>query len=450
MPSVYKLNNELRLLTDVPGESVVFGFDAYASTLASAIMGSQPQLTVGIFGSWGCGKTTLLRRIERQLQSSFGDKALTVFFDAWRYQHEEHMLIPLLETLLNGLGGGKQHWKVFGNKLGDMTKAFMAALTVKVPGIEVNVRDAIQTLEQAEESRSMYYNWLSELQTAIGTARKADSRRRIVVLIDDLDRCLPNKMIEVLESVKVMLDVTGFVFVLAVDQQIVERTVASHYGIDGRDYLKKLVQVEFRLPPLRSEDVRDYTRTLVQSLGQREDEVSVALAAVVPSVIGDNPREVKRFINSVLLGTAIMHDAGVDVSFTVQVAFMAMDFRWPGLVRILPADLTLLEQMASYTKAKVQGLKTLGAAEKTERVKTLLQNNPGLDSFLLGPVGEGLLSLQMNELNQLLFYKCLRRGCRAVHGLWRTLFFASHVRWTSFQSITGFASKYRGVFRQAA
>ena len=100
-----KQDEGLRLLLDVPEDKVVFGFDEYASTLTSAIMGTDPHFTVGIFGGWGCGKTTLLRRIEAQLKSGYSDKALTVFFDAWRYQHEEHMLLPLLDTLSDSLKG---------------------------------------------------------------------------------------------------------------------------------------------------------------------------------------------------------------------------------------------------------------------------------------------------------------------------------------------------------
>ena len=416
-----KQDEGLRLLLDVPEDEVVFGFDEYASTLTSAIMGTDPHFTVGIFGGWGCGKTTLLRRIEAQLKSGYSDKALTVFFDAWRYQREEHMLLPLLDTLSDSLKGQQEHWQILSDKVKHLTRAIIGAMTIKVPGMDLKVDEAVKSWQQAEELRSNYHSWLSELQAALNEAREGDYQRRIVILIDDLDRCLPHKVIEVLESIKVMLDVAGFVFVLALDQQIVEKAVESYYGekygIQGKDYLKKLVQVEFRLPPLRPQDVKDYTRILMHNLGQREDEASVALAEVVPTVIGDNPREVKRFINRVLLGTAIMRSARVTVPPAPQVAFMAMDFRWPGIMRVLSSDEAVFKRIGAYIEAKAEGREMPHSEEEIQSVKTILENNPGLDSFLERSPGKELLVLNMDELNQLLFYSSITKETRKAETL---------------------------------
>jgi ABC-type transporter Mla maintaining outer membrane lipid asymmetry ATPase subunit MlaF len=63
------MNKAITLLTDIPEKDLLFGFDKYASVLTSAIMGTEPHFTMGIFGGWGCGKTTLLRRMEAQLKA---------------------------------------------------------------------------------------------------------------------------------------------------------------------------------------------------------------------------------------------------------------------------------------------------------------------------------------------------------------------------------------------
>lgn len=411
----------LRLLLDVPEDEVIFGFDGYASTLTSAIMGNDPHFTIGIFGSWGRGKTTLLRRIEAQLKSGYSDKALTVFFDAWRYQQEAHMLLPLLDTLSNSLKGEQEHWQMLSNKVKRLTSSIIGAMAIKVPGIEMKVDEAVKNWQQAEEIRSDYYNYLSELQTDLDEARQNDPQRRIVILIDDLDRCLPHKVIEMLESIKVMLDVTGFIFVLALDQQIVEKAIESHYGekygIQGKDYLKKLVQVEFRLPPLRSQDVIDYTHILLQGLGRINDVTSETLSEVVPSVIGDNPREVKRFINRVLLGTAIIQSAGVTVPTNHQIAFMAIDFRWSGIMRILSSDETLFERIRTYIEAKAAGREMPESEERIEGVQAILENNPGLEFFLEKSPGKELFNLNKEELNQLLFYSSITKETKKTEAL---------------------------------
>jgi len=359
------------------------------------------------------------------LKLGYSDKALTVFFDAWRYQREEHMLLPILDTLSDSLSGQQEHWQILSEKVKRITRAIIGAMTIKVPGMDLKVGEALKSWQQAEEIRSNYHSWLSELQIALNEARKDDYQRRIVILIDDLDRCLPHKVIEVLESIKVMLDIAGFVFVLALDQQIVEKAVESHYGetygIKGSDYLKKLVQVEFRLPPLRPQDVKEYTRILMRNLGQKEDEASIALAEVVPAIIGDNPREVKRFINRVMLCTAIMRSAKVTVLPVRQVAFMAMDFHWPGIMRTLSSDETLFERIGAYNEANIAGEEMPYSEEEIESLKAILENNPGLDSFLENSPGNELLGLELDELHQLLFYTSITKGVRKAETLEDTI-----------------------------
>ena len=78
----------------------------------------------------------------------------------------------------------------------------------------------------------------------------------LVVFIDDLDRCLPAKMVQVLEAVKLFLDKKGCIFVLGADTGIVQQAILKHYadaGVTGesaKDYLDKIVQLRFELPPI--------------------------------------------------------------------------------------------------------------------------------------------------------------------------------------------------------
>jgi RNA polymerase sigma factor (sigma-70 family) len=403
------MNKAITLLTDIPEKDLLFGFDKYASVLTSAIMGTEPHFTMGIFGGWGCGKTTLLRRMEAQLKAMYPDKALAISFDAWRYQSEEHMILPLLNTLANTLRK-EQHWRGLGDNLKQFTKYLVAATRLKTPWFELAGDKALkQWQEDNDELTSLYYDWLNQLQAAVDATRKGDPQKRIVILIDDIDRCLPNKVVEVLESIKVMLDVSGLIFVLALDRQIVEKAIEGHYGdkysIQGRDYLKKLIQVEFRLPPLRNEDIISYTNHLITGLGQKH-ETSTVLAEVSHSVIGGNPREVKRFINSVLLGMAIMKTAKIKVLPRLQVAFMAMDFRWPGVMRVTQGNPGLFNGLPGILYKN----KEMELSENEAIIaKALLQDNPGLDAFLKTYPGRELFHLTSAELDQLLFFSSMTK-----------------------------------------
>src|SRR5581483_1839172 len=88
--------------------------------------------------------------------------------------------------------------------------------------------------------------------------------RRVVVFIDDLDRCLPLNALEVLESMKLFFDLEGFVFVVGLDQAVIERSIELKYGpaepaagrqITGSDYVKKIFQVPFGLPRIPTDQI---------------------------------------------------------------------------------------------------------------------------------------------------------------------------------------------------
>lgn len=408
----------LRLLLDVPETEVIFGFDKYASILTRAILGTDPHFTIGIFGKWGSGKTTLIMKVESILKSLYPDKVLPVFFDAWRYQREEHMLLPLLDTLSERLKQEATHWHELNDTIKRLSTSIFAAMTLKLPVVEFDGHKASERWQNAQEIKSDYFGWLSELQKALDDARSDDPDRRIVILIDDLDRCLPHKVVEVLESIKVMLDVSGFIFVLALDEQLVEQAIEGYYGenygIDGKDYIKKLVQVEFRLPPLRTQDVMNYTQILQQRIGPIDKELPVALAQVVPIVVGDNPREVKRFINGVLLAMVVMGDVGITVPVNLQVAFMAMEFRWPGIVRALARDESILNKLKEHIESRAQGRETSLSPREVEGIKEILENNPDLDSYLERSPGKELLNLSKDNFNELVYYSSITREKKRV------------------------------------
>lgn len=403
----------LRLLLDVPEAQAIFGFDEYASALTSAILETDPHFTIGIFGKWGSGKTTLLKKIQHLLESSYSEKVLTVFFDAWRYQREEHMLLPILDTLLEHLRRKETHWSELRGKLKRLTASIVAAMKLKLPILEVDAKSAIEQWKAEEQVRSDYLGWLSELQKALDDVRRNDPDRRIVMLIDDLDRCLPHKVVEVLESIKVTLDASGFIFVLALDELVVEQAIQSYYGenysVPSKDYVKKLVQVEFRLPPLREQDVMNYVQLLQQRIGHFDEQASQALAQVIPIVVGDNPRDVKRFVNAVLLGTAVMKNIGVAVPVSQQIAFMAMEFRWPGIVRTLAGDKSLWKLVGKYVESKVGGGVPVLSKEEIKNFEEALKNNPGLDSYLQESPGKELLVLSDDAFNELVYYTSITR-----------------------------------------
>jgi|GEM_PF-1318278 len=134
----------------------------------------------------------------------------------------------------------------------------------------------------------------------------------LVIVIDDLDRCLPEKAIQVLEAIKLFLDVEGCVFLLAVDRDVVEKAIAVKYKdllimakdtdssprnfftLLGENYFEKIVQLPFSLPPISDEQFKAFVTKV-----HPDDDVQLC-ASIFTEGFPRNPRKVKRLLQTFL------------------------------------------------------------------------------------------------------------------------------------------------------
>jgi predicted KAP-like P-loop ATPase len=92
--------DDLKIIIDEPANDVP-DFREHAERLSEIIAGSQPQFTVGIFGGWGTGKTTMMQMINKKLETNYSKSITTIWFDSWRYEREKYsLMIPLLRTII--------------------------------------------------------------------------------------------------------------------------------------------------------------------------------------------------------------------------------------------------------------------------------------------------------------------------------------------------------------
>jgi predicted KAP-like P-loop ATPase len=265
------------ILLDVPALNPALGYANIASALASIIQSSEPRFAVGIFGSWGSGKSTLMESLAREIDT---EHAIVVTFNAWQYEREVHIVLPLLDTIREGLtawaeahpdarGEAATHIaRAIARVVGALARGFSAK--VGIPGaVELGVDagkvlDALSAGRQDDEGspQSMYFAAFTELRAAFQRVRTAEFSR-IVVFVDDLDRCLPASALSVIESMKLFFDLPGFVFVVGMDTRVIERAVRVKFREDFRDdgvtdvvrelereYVNKIVQVQCTLPEM--------------------------------------------------------------------------------------------------------------------------------------------------------------------------------------------------------
>ena len=343
-----------KIWLDTPATHLALGFDGIADSLADIIRESDTFFAIGIFGGWGSGKTTLMQAIQKSLESSSkqespesgskqkgpGEKIfICVSFNAWRFEREPALLVPLLDTIRGELAkwakdtGADKGTKEAARRMGRIVRRLAAGASVQVgvPGAVKIGYDLDKGLSawgagRRDKPQSLYVATFEELSKAIG---KLDKAIRVVVFVDDLDRCLELNALEVLESMKLFFDLHGFIFVAGLDERVIQRAVRARLAGSGhataepsaggvdlsvtarpeaeqdylekseREYLDKIFQVFYRLPQATTRELGELlTEMRKDASGALEDsplvEKYLKYIAVNDRI---NPRAVKRFLN---------------------------------------------------------------------------------------------------------------------------------------------------------
>jgi hypothetical protein len=395
-----------------PADNLGLNFDDYAAALAEIIVHSQPQFAVGIFGVWGSGKTTLMRAVEHNLTNGpFADAAIAagqkdvipVWFNAWRYEKEPHLIIPLLDTIREAfVTWVDEHPTTNADDLGRAMKvasmmsraahALLAGLTIKagVPGAVEASLDANKAVtawkegadpvrSKAQEPQSFYHASFLGLRAAVEQFGQAGAKR-IVVFVDDLDRCLPTSALDVLESMKLFFDLSGFVFVVGLDDAVIVRAVEEKYGVtgdgaapavSGANYIKKIFQVPFSVPRIDQVQLNAFLEAVIAGSDldpEQQADLRTSVWPHLPALTGDgtvNPREVKRFVNAYTMQMKMLERKlrPAQPVANIVLALQALYFRedWRRFYDLLVSDPTDFQQSIADAVKDGDASLTLGA-----------------------------------------------------------------------------------------
>ncbi len=287
-------------------------------------------LAVALYGSWGAGKTTAMRWLEGLLErwnrlppQQAAVRLRTVWFLPWKYQSREDVWRGLIaEVILKCLDLGEADARTvakaarqLGLFLGRSFLHVLAGFKVKgAAGAEAEA--GLGGLEKIPEAWERYVHpekaYLNEFEATLKSWIRdtLGPNDRLLVFIDDLDRCLPEVALEVLEALKLYLDLEQLVFVVGVDRPVIEQLVQKHYedlGLEAgksRQYLSKMFQIEIDLAPSAAQIERyldDQLEHLPYWSEALDGEQKAIFRNVVLQLAGRNPREVKRLVNSALM-----------------------------------------------------------------------------------------------------------------------------------------------------
>lgn len=320
----------LPIVADTPSANPHLGFEAYAEAIAGAVRGGRPpQFTIGIYGAWGSGKSSLLNAIHAELEQC--EDVLPVAFDAWRYERADHIILPLLNAVHNQIP--KLNDPALTGKVRQALESVIRSISFNIGPLTINPGAALlpqsTSSNYTEAMDAAYVRPYADMR-AIGTALE---RRRIAVLIDDLDRCSPDKVVALLEAINLVMDVPGFVFVIALDYDVLVKAVGMKYPhSSGHVFIEKMVQVPFRVPRLDiradtflPELIPDWQR---HAKGLPGDFTDIAYD-VATLGLAANPRQVKRFINSLLVLLRIADRRSYAPAARLIAGLVGLQLRWP-------------------------------------------------------------------------------------------------------------------------
>ena len=347
-----------QVLGDLPDGRDLLGYAPYARALAQIIDSAdlETPFTVGIYGPWGTGKTSFMRSIERSATTT---EDHVVWFQPWLFDNKEEVWKALLYTVIQHLDGVRSRNRVASEEQAErLQRLFVglgrltvnAALT-KIPGNSANLDDLSKAFARTERDATQFINTFRWEFRALKDEILGDGAdgpsARLLLFVDDLDRCTPESCIMALEAIKLFLDMPGCVFVLGIDRDLVQRGIEAKYGsnvaLSGEQYLEKLVQLPFHLPPVPPWTFRTFLGTVTGGLGFSDSTLDLLSLAS-----DQNPRRAKRLASCLALVRSVaqqlptedastLEDDKVATVLILQVRF-PLEFLWLSRGHVLPSD----------------------------------------------------------------------------------------------------------------
>ncbi len=270
-------------------------------------------LTIGLLGSWGVGKSTLLKLVEeniKEIDPTHKD-IVCVPLNSWMFEGYDDAKSAIMESLLRALLDNQPAFEKLKDKvktlIGRINFIRLGATVIKhgVPLAMSAINPAVATIsvaqyltedkrkELVEDFKEVWKEKKDDDNTTVENIRlfrkefgeliDQSKIRNLVVMIDDLDRCTPERVIETLEAVKLFLSVPKTTFIIAIDTQVIKYSVEIKYPKISEDtirfsdnYIEKIIQLPINIPELSEADVKNYLLLLICELyfikGDKSDD----------------------------------------------------------------------------------------------------------------------------------------------------------------------------------
>jgi hypothetical protein len=257
---------------------------------------------LGLTGAWGSGKTSLIN----MTVDALGDRAVVVQFNPWLFSGTEALVSLFFREIAKQLARRKTALTGVAQKMATYGRLFApAAALVGAGGAVAAAAQALEGLLAEPSAHEQREGLIAEL---------AKLERRLVVVIDDVDRLRPDEVRDIVRLVRLVGDFPSTVYLLAFDRDRVEECLGEGSRDRGRAYLEKIVQATFDVPAAHTVDVHTVLREgLMGVLGDVEHspfdlEQWENLYSFVLGPLFTTPRDVARYLSVLPMTLGLIGD----------------------------------------------------------------------------------------------------------------------------------------------
>ena len=398
--------------------------------------------SIGVYGDWGSGKSSLMYMCKDRLTKA-DNKIKCLVFNGWLFENYEDAKTAILGTILDEISKEKSLSKKAKNIINGLYKSVDKFKIVKgtlkygtdllLTGgigslfniIAGHIYENVQENVEDSELKEIYSNISDELnnkelrddirkfQKEFATLLEESKISRLVVFVDELDRCRPDTILETLEAIKLFLFEGKVAFVIGADERHISYAVKSKFkdieGIQidiGKEYLEKLIQYPIRIPQLNMDEVEiyiaclllqselkeeDFQKALLWTIDKKKEDfenfnmnsvsnlfrdtpdlyaevvesLSIAnqLAFVLSKGLHGNPRQCKRFLNSMYMRLQMASYKNKKLDRKILAKIMMLEYIKPRIfnkIAEMAANNTLSEELEFFEN---------GTPEKADELK---------------------------------------------------------------------------------
>lgn len=298
--------SELYGITDVPckkREEDSLGIESYIKGLEEFITKCPTPMSIALQGDWGTGKTSFLQAMKNDFEEE--KNIYTIYFNTWQYSQfnmSDNLYTSFINNIVKKLGELSGNTSMASEMTSNVFKVGSSVLKQVVKNVtDIDIKQIeSEALHREEEKAKAIESMKDKFEEMV--AKTVKDGGRVVIFVDDLDRLNPEIAVEMLEVMKLFMDVPNCIYILAIDYEVVVSGVRKKFGSDMseekcRSFFDKIIQLPFRMPV----DSYKIEEMIKDVLGDRITSYIEPVSRMIRNTLGTNPRTFKRLANSFFL-----------------------------------------------------------------------------------------------------------------------------------------------------